>query len=151
MTGKNLQRICFVSGFNFYSDFSSVLFLKNYFLGMCNLLKEKKHSASAVLCPESSQMKMMDRAWLWSIDGNVKWYVWVSEVAQSCPTLYDPMDCSLPGSSIHGIFQARVLEWVAMSFSRGSSQPRDWIWVSRIAGRCFTVWATAKPIKWYNL
>ena len=48
-----------------------------------------------------------------------------SEVAQSCPTLCDPMDCSLPGSSIHGIFQARVLEWVAIFFSRGSSQPRD--------------------------
>ena len=48
-----------------------------------------------------------------------------SEVSQSCPTLCDPMDCSLPGSSIHGIFQARVLEWVAVSFSRRSSQPRD--------------------------
>ena len=40
-----------------------------------------------------------------------------SEVAQSCPTLHDPMDCSLPGSSVHGIFQARVLEWGAMAFS----------------------------------
>ena len=52
---------------------------------------------------------------------------WISEgeVAQSCPTLWDPVDCSLPGFSIHGIFQARVLEWVAISFSRGSSQPRD--------------------------
>ena len=44
-----------------------------------------------------------------------------SEVAQSCPTLCDPVDCSLPGSSVHGILQARVLEWVAISFSRGSS------------------------------
>jgi len=44
-----------------------------------------------------------------------------SEVAQSCPTLCDPMDCSLPGSSVHGIFQAIVLEWIAISFSRGSS------------------------------
>ena len=44
-----------------------------------------------------------------------------SEVAQSCPTLCNPMDCSLLGSSVHGIFQARVLEWVAISFSRGSS------------------------------
>ena len=44
-----------------------------------------------------------------------------SEVAQSCPTLCDPMGCSLPGSSVHGIFQATVLEWVAISFSRGSS------------------------------
>ena len=59
-----------------------------------------------------------------------------SEVAQSCPTLGDPMDHSLPGFSDHGIFQARVLEWVAISFSRGSSWPRDQTWVSRIAGRC---------------
>ena len=65
-----------------------------------------------------------------------------SEVAQSCPTLCDPIDCSLPGSSIYGIFQARVLEWVAISFSRGSSRPRNWIWVSHIVGRHFTVWAT---------
>ena len=50
---------------------------------------------------------------------------WVSEAAQLCPTLCDPMDCSLPGSSVHGIFQARILEWVAIFFSRESSQPRD--------------------------
>ena len=56
-----------------------------------------------------------------------------SEVAQSCPTLYDPMDCSLSGSSIHEIFQARVLEWIAMSFSRGSSWSRNRTRVSRIA------------------
>ena len=52
------------------------------------------------------------------------------------------MDCSLPSSSVHGIFQARVLEWVAFPFSRGSSQPRDWTWVSCTASRCFTIWAT---------
>ena len=46
-------------------------------------------------------------------------------VAQSCPTLCNPMDCSPPGSSLHGILQARILEWVAMPFSRRSSQPRD--------------------------
>ena len=61
-----------------------------------------------------------------------------SEVAQSCPTLCDPMDCSLPGSSVHGIFQARILEWVAISFSRESSQPRDQTRVSSIADRRFT-------------
>ena len=44
-----------------------------------------------------------------------------SEVAQSCPTLCDPTECSLPGSSVHGVFQARVLEWVAISVSRVSS------------------------------
>ena len=47
------------------------------------------------------------------------------EVAQSCPTLSHPMDCSLLGSSVRGIFQASILEWVAISFSRGSSQPKD--------------------------
>ena len=65
-----------------------------------------------------------------------------SEVAQSCPTLCDPMDCSPPGSSVHGIFQARILEWVAISFSRGSFQPRDRTHVSCTVGRCFTIWAT---------
>ena len=57
--------------------------------------------------------------------------------AQSCPTICDPMDCSLRGCSVHGISQARVLEWVALSFSRGSSQPRDWTQVSHITGRRF--------------
>ena len=50
-----------------------------------------------------------------------------------------PMDCSLPSSSVHEILQARILEWVAMPFSRASAQSRDQIWVSRIAGRFFTV------------
>ena len=55
-----------------------------------------------------------------------------SEVAQSSPTLCDHMDCSLPGSSVHGIFQTRILEWVAISFSKGSSRPRDQTHVSCI-------------------
>ena len=71
---------------------------------------------------------------------------WVSEVAQSCPTLCNPMDCSLQGSSVHGIFQATVLKWIAISFSRGSSQPRDWTWVSRIVGRRFTIWTTREGV-----
>ena len=62
--------------------------------------------------------------------------------------LFDPMDCSPPGSSAHGIFQARVLERVATSFSRRSSRPRDWTWVSRIVGRCFTLWATREVPNW---
>ena len=65
-----------------------------------------------------------------------------SEVAQSCPAFCDPMDHNLPGFSIHGIFQARVLEWVATSFSTISSPPRDQTCVSHIIGRHFTVWAT---------
>ena len=70
-----------------------------------------------------------------------------SEVAQSCLTLCDPTDCSLPGSSVHGIFKAIVLEWIAISFSRGSSQPGDWTWVSRIVDRRFTIWATRESLK----
>ena len=58
-----------------------------------------------------------------------------SEVTQLCPTLCDPIDCSLSGSSVHGIFQAVVLEWIAISFSRGSSQPRARTQVSRIVDR----------------
>ena len=64
------------------------------------------------------------------------------KIAQSCPTLCDPLDCSLPGSSVHGILQARILEWVTVHFSRGSSQPRDQTQVSCIAGRFYTIWAT---------
>ena len=67
----------------------------------------------------------------------------VSEVAQLCPTLCDPVDCSPPGSSIHGIFQARVLGWVAISFSRGSSWPRARTGVSHTAGR---LWATREAL-----
>ena len=79
---------------------------------------------------------------------NITWYREIthekkeseSEIAQSCLTLCDPMDCSLPGFSVHRIFQARVPEWVAISFSRGSSWDRTQ--VSRIASRRFTIWAS---------
>ena len=62
-----------------------------------------------------------------------------------CPTLCDLKDCSLQGSSIHSIFQARVLEWVAISFSRGSSRPRDQTQVSRIAADALTSEPPGKP------
>ena len=66
-----------------------------------------------------------------------------SEVAQSCLTLCDPIDCNLLSSSTLGIFQAKMLEWVAISFSRGYSQPRDRMQVSCFfVGRCFTIWVT---------
>ena len=68
-------------------------------------------------------------------------------IAQSCPTLCDPMDCSPQGSSAYGILQARILEWVAISFSRESSGLRDQTRVSCITGRFFTVWATRKAWK----
>ena len=58
------------------------------------------------------------------------------------PDLFDPMDCSILGSSVHWSFQARLLEWVAISFSRRSSPPRDRTQVFRIVDRCFTILAT---------
>ena len=63
--------------------------------------------------------------------------LWKVKVTQSCPTLCDPMDYT-----VHGILQARILEWVAIPFSRGSSQTRDWTQVSHIAGGLFISWAT---------
>ena len=65
-----------------------------------------------------------------------------NKVAQSCLTLCNPMDCSLPGFSIHGILQARIPKWVFISFFRRSSQPKDQTQVSHIAGRLFTIWTT---------
>ena len=72
-------------------------------------------------------------------------------VAQSRPTLCDPMHCSPPGSSVHGIFQARLLEWVTISFSRGSSRLRDQTRVSCTAGRFFTIWATREALFFFLL
>ena len=68
------------------------------------------------------------------------------KVAPLCLTLCDPMDCSPPGSSVHGILQARILEWVAIPFSRVYSQPRDWTQVSCIGGGFFTVWVTREAL-----
>ena len=66
-------------------------------------------------------------------------------VAQSCLTICNPMDCIPPGSSVHGILQARILEWVAIPFSKGSSQPSNWTQVSYIVGRFFTTELPRKP------
>ena len=67
----------------------------------------------------------------------------------SCPTLCDPVDCSLPGSSLRVILHAKILKWVAISFSGGSSRPRYQTQVSRIAGRRFNLWATREAQKIY--
>ena len=82
---------------------------------------------------------------LWSSCGPLSWKVKVL-VAQSCPTLCDPMDCSPPGSSVLWILQARILEWVAMPSSRGSPQLRDWTRVSCISSRFFTIWDTREAL-----
>ena len=91
-------------------------------------------------------------SWLWSLSAMILepkkiksvTSVWILikvkvSIAQSCLTLWDSVDCSFLGSSVHGILQVRILEWVAIPFSRGSSQSRDWTWVS-ITGRFFTTW-----------
>ena len=72
------------------------------------------------------------------------------QVTQSCPILCDPIDRSPPGSSVHRILQARILDYVAISFSRGSSHPRDWTRVSQTAGRFFTIWATRMSCDYHN-
>ena len=91
---------------------------------------------------------------LFKNEGGRKWVL----VTETRPTLCDPMDYHPPGSTVHGIFQARILEWVVIPSSRGSSPPRDQAWVSCIAGRFFfffflTIWATREaipppPAKW---
>ena len=74
----------------------------------------------------------------------------VYSVSQLCPTLCNPIDASLPGSSIHGIVQARILEWDAIPYSRGSSQPRDWTHVSYTVGRFFNTELLGKPLEGIN-
>ena len=78
-------------------------------------------------------------------------------VCASCLTLCYHRECSPPGSSVHGILQARILEWIAIPFSRGTSQPKDQTLVSCLAGRFFIIWATGKsyfvkyiPLNWHK-
>ena len=82
-------------------------------------------------------------------------WVHACSVAKSCPTLCDPMDCSPPGSSVHGIYQARILEWVAISSPKGSPQPRDWTspMAPTLAGGFFYHWATweAPLLNWHQV
>ena len=84
-------------------------------------------------------------SWWFSRNFQIWWLKVKVLVPQLCLTLRDPVDCSLLGSSVHGIPQERILLWVAIIFSKGSSQPRDQIWVSTIAERFFTIWATRGP------
>ena len=72
------------------------------------------------------------------------------KIAQLCPTLCNPMAYSLPGSSVHGILQARILEWVAIPFSRRSFQPRDQTQVSHITGKFFTIWTTREAQEYWS-
>ena len=87
---------------------------------------------------------MKTQTWLEWLSTQAHTSMCVCLVAQSCLTLWDPVDYSPPGSSIHGDSPSRILDWVAMSSSRESSQPRDWTQVSCIAGGFFTDWTTRK-------
>ena len=95
------------------------------------LMKVKEESEKAVLKLSVKKSKIMASCPItsWQMDGEtvetVADFIFESEVAQLCPTLCDPVDCSPLGSSVHGILPARILEWVAISFSRASSQPRN--------------------------
>ena len=111
-------------------------------LGLTGLIFLKSKRLSRVFSNTTAEKHQFFGALpsLWS-KSHIHTWVRVSEVTQSCPTLCDPIDCSLPGSSVHGIFQAIVLEWIAISFSMGSSQPRARTQVSNTIDRCFTVWA----------
>ena len=83
-----------------------------------------------------------------------KWAVWNNThllavcvlIIQSCLTVCNPMDWSPPGSYVHGILQTKIMVWVAISSSRGSSQPKDWTSICHIVGRLFTVWATREAL-----
>ena len=102
---------------------------------------------------DRTQCTYIDRWILYHLAMRETWYKceWVSEVSQSCLILCDPMDCSLTGSSLCGIFQARILEWVAISFSRRSSRLRDWTQVSGIVVRHFTIWATREVTSYIHI
>ena len=84
--------------------------------------------------------------------GNPNMTLCLCHVSQSCPTLCDLMDCSPAGSSVHANPPARILEWVAIFFSMGSSQPREWMQVSCIVGRFFIIWVTTEdPLIWHHV
>ena len=105
------------------------------------------------LCPPSTSDQSLSRRELYHLVeygwfANTKASLSCNDVlcvfSQLCLTVCDHMDCGPPGSSVHGIIQARILEWVAISSSRGSSQPRNWTHISCgscIAGGIFTCWA----------
>ena len=81
-----------------------------------------------------------------------EWICCCSSVAKSCPVLCNPMDYSLPGSSVHGIPQARILEWIALPFSRGFSQPRDRTWIFCTAADSLASEQPGKPVRlWLTL
>ena len=127
-----------------YHDYLTCCLSSSY----CNVLPSYATQCLGALWTKANVFFMLN-VWEFQkywISSAIYYLLWVSEVTQLCPTLRDPVDCSLPGSSVHGILQARVVEWVAISFFRGSSWPRDWTWVSHIGGRHFNLWDTREAL-----
>ena len=112
-------------------------------LGTNSLLREIQGTFLLVRCLRMHLA--MQRRWVWSLARELRTHMKVF-VVQSCPTPCNSMDCSLPGSYVLGILLARILEWIAIPFSRQSSPPSDWTRVSCIAGRFFTFWATREVL-----
>ena len=124
--------------------YSWMSFDKYIHLGNHNLSEDADNAACALLQSAGLSTLLLRRE-LVCRDKLVLCALCACSVVQSCPTLCDSVDCSPPGSAIHGIFQAEMLEWVAFFFSRGSSQPQDWTPISCIsyAGRWILYhWAT---------
>ena len=123
------------------------------------VLYHQNHVIYTILCPLShwvfhlknylTSLKMAHIYHFWELYSICCW--WLVLVDQSCLTLCGPMECIPPGSSVHGIFRPRILERVAISFSRISSWPRDWTQASSIVGRHFTVWATREVTETWAL
>ena len=139
---------------DYYAYFSSVPFISTHKVDEMgiNIILTYFVVSCTVTSPRKSKLMWYGKSFLLTLKiqglnivSNTKWkWKW------SCSVMSDslqPMDYSLPGSLVHGIFQARVLEWVAISFSRGSSQPKNRTWVSHVAGRRFTIWATREVSK----
>ena len=116
-------------------------------MGKCqkSLLVSNYFKYKWIKCPnqntEISRMDLKKKAWPNYMLSIRDWLL-----KRSSPTLCDPMDCSPRGSSVHGILHTRILEWVAISFSRGCSRARDWTQLSHNAGRLFTNWATRETL-----
>ena len=104
-------------------------------------VKEESEKAGLKLIIQNTYTVASGPITSWQIDGETM-------DAQSHLILCDPMDCSLPGSSVHGIFPARILEWVAIYSSKGSSQPRDQTHISFIASSFFTCWTIRRGQSW---
>ena len=96
-------------------------------VGVCIFTRACVHVCACVQHPSQVHGAFLIHHFTSTIQPSMKYteHAGLCLVAQLCPSLCDPMDCILPGSSVHGILQARILEWVAILFSRGSSQPRD--------------------------